>query len=257
MRLDQAIKQTKDKLYHHGRRFRQENWQSQKAPDDTWELLHHTVKGMIPSTMGELVVQTKIKSNWAELQFQERVGGIPLNPGYTFDKWPGFVQRDNATDRDANGQFSHTYMERFWPKRASLTSGIMTDNHGIRYSYGDFQDVINLLEKDPTTRQAYLPIFFPEDTGTHHGERVPCTLGYRFIQRDGMLDITYDIRSCDFLRHFRDDVYMACRLVQFMLQVLKEHSSMWEGIKPGRFIMNITSLHVFASEKELLSKNNT
>ena len=30
-------------------------------------------------------------------------------------------------------------------------------------------DVIDLLEREPFTRQAYLPIWFPEDTGAFHG----------------------------------------------------------------------------------------
>jgi thymidylate synthase len=78
--------------------------------------------------------------------------------------------------------------------------------------------VIDLLRDRPTTRQAFIPIWFPEDTGAHHGERVPCTLGYHLMARDGRLKIVYYMRSCDFLRHFRDDVYMAGRLCQWVCE---------------------------------------
>ena len=71
---------------------------------------------------------------------------------------------------------------------------------GIRFSYGDFNDVLDLLEKEPFTRQAFLPIWFPEDTGCHHGERVPCTIGYHFMRRGNFLSVVYMIRSCDYIR---------------------------------------------------------
>ena len=66
--------------------------------------------------------------------------------------------------------------------------------------YGDLDDVVTLLTNDPLTRQAFLPMWFPEDTGVVHGTRVPCSLGYHFMQRDGRLSITYYIRSCDIVR---------------------------------------------------------
>ena len=48
---------------------------------------------------------------------------------------------------------------------------------------------------------------------------MPCSLGYHFTLRGGLLHVTYFIRSCDFLRYFRDDVYMAMRLGQWALQL--------------------------------------
>lgn len=108
--------------------------------------------------------------------------------------------------------FTHSYQERFWPRNLGF---------GIRYRWGDLDDVVTLLRRYPTTRQAYLPIFNSEDTGTHHGGRVPCTLGYGFMRRDPFFNVWYTIRSCDAIRHFRDDVYLAGRLAQWVLAELK------------------------------------
>ena len=63
--------------------------------------------------------------------------------------------------------------------------------------------------------------WIPEDTGAHHGERVPCTLGYHFIRRDDYLHMFYFIRSCDYIRHFRDDIYLAMRKAHYILEGLK------------------------------------
>jgi thymidylate synthase len=261
-----AIKETKTRLYLWGRETKQEEWQSVKSPQDTWELLNHSLSFQIPITKGVLAKEVKPSLPWAEDQFQERVAGVPLNPGNTYMNWPYYTRTSysDSTHRENHGRFSHTYMERFWPKIVNkrnlaiakkgenlgdLPAWKTEYNEGIRFKYGDLQDVINLLRDKPTTRQAYLPIWFPEDTGVLEGQRVPCSLGYHFIIRKGFMHMTYYIRSCDYLRHFRDDVYMACRLNQHILEAI---SDVHPELMPGLFTMHIVSLHVFMNEKELL-----
>jgi thymidylate synthase len=144
-------------------------------------------------------------------------------------------------------------MERFWPKHAGEDGIKQMPNKGIRYIYGDFQDLINLLKREPSTRQAYLPIWFPEDTGALHNGRVPCTIGYWFVKRHGALHVTYHIRACDFIRHFRDDIYLCACLVQYLLSELSyEGNSEWNTVSPGMITMNIGSLHIFSSEVRIL-----
>lgn len=186
---------------------------------------------------------------WAENHFQERVSGIPYNPPPSHVEWP-FAQKSNEEHTDG-GKFSHTYPERFWP----LFAGEHYEPgrpamQGIRYGYGDLKDVVQLLRSRRETRQAYLPVWFPEDTGAVAGQRVPCTLGYHFLIRDGKLKIVYYIRSCDFYRHFRDDVYMAGRLGQWMADQLDE-------VTPSRLVMHISSLHIFSAERgKIMSENS-
>jgi thymidylate synthase len=185
---------------------------------------------------------------WADDHFEERVSGVPLNPPPSEAWWP-YAQHGNQDHKDEGTEtFSHTYPERFWPKfageaYADMVNSISLDwtpHMGIRYNYGDLEDVVELLNEDPTTRQAYLPIWFPEDTGATKGQRVPCTLGYHFLLRD-QLNVTYHIRSCDFLRHFRDDVYMAMRLGLWMCDRVID-------AKPGKLVMHIGSFHIFEGD---------
>jgi thymidylate synthase len=121
---------------------------------------------------------------------------------------------------------------------------------GVRFQYGDLMDVVNLLAKDPTTRQAYLPVWFPEDTGAVDGQRVPCTLGYHFRLRDGKLNCTYNMRSCDYLRHLRDDIYMAMRLMYWVADMFwTETHHETPGFQLGTLVMTIGSLHIFDGDR--------
>jgi len=211
----------------------------------TYELedVNFTIK--VPESQNQWASEIKPNLPWAEDQFQERISGQPLNPPPSHEWWPFNVKKNELHIKQ--GKFSHTYPERFWPRYASATDdpndrpiGPDGSNRGIRYRYGDLADLVRLLKTRLYTRQAYLPIWFPEDTGAHHKERVPCSLGYHFLNREGGMKIVYYMRSCDFIRYFRDDVYMAGRLLQWVCDQI--------GSKPSRLVMYISSLHIFQND---------
>lgn len=216
-------------------------WQSQKIAEPFREMHDLILDIGIPMMIDDLQKAIKPNLPWAEDHFQERVGGIPLNPPPSAAWWP-FAQQDHKDHTDRDHRFSHTYPERYWPKYAG-TPNVRYANRGIRYAYGDLDDMVKLLNKSPFTRQAYLPVWFPEDTGA--GQRVPCSLGYHFQIRKGLLNCTYLIRSCDFMRHFADDVYMTGRLMQWVAD--KTHTN------TGRLVMHVMNLHAFASDDFRLS----
>lgn len=244
----------------------------------TREVLNFTMEVPIPPRKpGEcameqplFMLRDEIRPNlpWADEHFDERVSGNPTNPGESYLNWPWWrgqydvtasTQGDDESKDDF--RFSHTYQERFWPKHAGEgDSGPHRtyegrDNWGIRYRYGDLLDVLALLDQDPYTRQAYLPIFFPEDTGAVHGGRIPCSLGYHFMLRAGKLHCWYDIRSCDYVRHFRDDIYLAARLQLWVLEQMVElelrgdKPQVWVDVDPGNLYMSIHSLHFHEGDR--------
>lgn len=250
------------------------HWQAIKnvPQTKTKELFMARLQYPIPASVGQLAIDIEPNLPWAEDHFRERVGGEALNPGVQYTNWPHWRGGHRTHDK-----FSHTYMERFWPKLAAggykNARGEATGlrNMGIRYLYGDLDDVVRLLQREPYTRQAYLPVFFPEDTGAVPQERIPCTLGYQFILRENHLHCFYPIRSCDLLRHFRDDVYMACRLTQWVLEQVRTRRNRgthcifddnatipppdpWLGVTPGTLYMHMTSLHIFEGDVPLLEK---
>lgn len=235
-----------------------ERWQgidiSKRPEAATFELLNYNFS----VDLGHehlLDYQADIMPNlpWADNHFLERVQGDPLNPGEQWAKWPWSNSADKF--RDQNGQFNHNYMERYWPKLANGgkdRDGLGGSNEGIRFNYGDLRDVVHQLNNEPYTRQAYLPIFFPEDTGAVHKGRVPCSLGYHFIFRDGRLHINYYLRSCEVYRHFRDDCYLTVRLLLWVLEELRKLDNQWDKASPGIYSMYITSFHCFVNDMRLL-----
>lgn len=230
----------------------------------TNEILNWSCTVPIPTTISGLVMDVHPNMPWAEDHFQERVGGVPMNPDPSYEHWPWWKGQAQASMVAEGKEFTHTYSERFWPKRAGIKPWVRAgmvvdphDNEGIRYAYGDLNDVINLLARDPYTRQAYLPIFFPEDTGAVHGGRIPCTLGYHFMLRNNYLHLWYEIRSCDYVRHLRDDLYMAARLCQHVVEQLQKRQDKlnpgpWVNVKPGNLHFLAHSLHYHQGDVHLL-----
>ena len=248
-----------------------DTWQSMdvsKKPEmATHEVLNFSGSFVMPTTRLDYY-QKMVQPNlpWADVHFEtERVSGQPINPGESWRIWPWGNSADKF--RKADQQFEHTYAERYWPKWAGRTPwGTLEgmpewpadaeEHRGIRFKYGDLMDVVNLLIKHPLTRQAYLPIWFPEDTGVNEGQRVPCSLGYHFIRRGDHLHIGYWLRSCDFYRHFRDDVYLTIRLLLWVLDRLQSGGANdWMEVKPGIYSMWVTSLHLFVNDYKKLYGN--
>lgn len=273
-----AIASIDNNMRHHSQPVHTERWQAidikNNPAAEMRELMY--VEFRVPMQGFRLdYYRDQIKPNlpWADDHFEkERVSGHPINPGTTWEQWPyGLAADKHRTEDD---QFSHSYAERYWPKYANLTEGgilkevppekktPISDSYaftgnlghhypltGIRYNYGDLEDVVHLLGREPLTRQAYLPVWFPEDTGAVHLERVPCTLGYHFMQRAGYFHVYYPIRSCDYLRHFRDDLYLTTRLLLWVLERLRrEYPEGWAKTVPGLFMFWAGSLHCFIND---------
>lgn len=240
-------------------------WQSQKdvtGANTTYEILNATFEMAMPESASEAARITGANLPWAEDHFQERVGGEPLNPPPSNAWWP-FNVNGNALHKE-DEKFSHTYPERYWPKFANIEGEtdkgrqIFVPHVGVRYEYGDLGNVVDLLIKSPYTRQAFLPVWFPEDTGSASGQRVPCTLGYQFIIRDtpdgqGMvLHVTYLMRSCDFMRHLADDIFMTIRLAQWVRDRLQDTG--WYHLKMGKLHFHAGSLHIFEADRAPLAQ---
>ena len=242
-----------------GRSVNRGTWQSVKTELKTRELDDVLLTFEVPPTMAQWQMECEPDLPWAEDHFAERVSGIPMNPAPSYVDWPWHSQsaRDRFMTAGNGERFDHTYPERFWPKhyKGHDYDGDRLEEqdyirHGIHFDYGDLNDVIALLVREPFTRQAYLPIFFPEDTGSTVGQRVPCTLGYHFIRNGTQLDIKYLIRSCDITRHFLNDVYMAGRLLQHVVLHLEGARSSMPGLPhTGKLTMYISNFHLFTEDE--------
>ena len=153
---------------------------------------------------------------WADAEFIERVSEEHINPGEAWKLrkhiWEEFLNGDR--------EFDYSY------------------NHRM---FGKIKDVISLLRDDPDSRQGIINIWNDEDyDGIGGHKRVPCTMYYQLLIRNGQLDIIYNQRSADVVTHFGNDVYLAYKLMANMAFVL--------GIKSGYLYHNIGSLHSYKKD---------
>jgi hypothetical protein len=252
----EAIDYARECLLYSTIPVRTESWQgisTEGRPDmATHEVINHSLTVRVPTENLDLIALDIMPNKvWADEHFAERVSGHPLNPPPSWERWPW---AKSAAKFRACEKFNHTYPERIWPKWAMRDEQAETPHAGIRYYYGDLGDVVRLLQEQPHTRQAFLPIWFPEDTGVVHRDRAPCTIGYHFLMRDNKLHLFYPIRSCDYMRHFRDDIYLAVRLQLWVIDSLRLADDRWLEVSPGDLSMHIYSLHCFRNDWILMRK---
>ena len=156
---------------------------------------------------------------WADTEFEDRIALEVRNPGNAWKTlpkvWEPMMEEhlEGALYRD----FSYTYNERILYQK---------------------WEILNELEDNPNSREAYLAIWNPALDPFRIGRRrIPCTLGYQFFIRNGELQLTYLQRSCNFKKHYQDDVYLARKLQEWVAEQIK--------VTPGIFSHWIGSLHIF------------
>ena len=235
--MNNLINKLRDNLVNDGTIIRTKSWQGTKQPPAMIELLHISEKVQMLEDPKELSDALRASQPWANIHFKERVQGYATNPDPSHSMWAS-TTKDYMSSED---KFSHTYSERMWPTKLMPK--------GIRYDTADLNTLIKLLKDEPDTRQAYLPMFFPEDlTAATLNERVPCSLGWHFIIRDNKLDVMYTMRSCDAMRHLQNDIYFANKLAIWLNDKLG-------GIyKMGILHFVVTSLHCFEQDIKIYKK---
>ena len=159
--------------------------------------------------------------DWCKAEFKERISKDDINPGEAWkmrkEVWEEFL---------VDGEFDYTYNERIsW----------------------QIPLVIEELRKNPETRQAIIEIHSNADDLEFVGgkKRIPCSMFYQFMIRDGKLDIIYVMRSTDFATHFQNDIWLAAEL--------RRHIARELNLERGKFIMFASSLHIYKKDWEKLS----
>lgn len=171
---------------------------------------------------------------WADAEFRERIHdpwtrnefgeayGSPrfLNPGNAWE-----LRKEVWTEYLHFGKMAYTYNELIW------------NNDQVT-------KIINRLKEDPDSRQLWISLWNPDKDPDFLGgvSRVPCSLGYGLQVRDGKLNLHYVMRSCDFATHFRNDVYLAIKFLEWVAEKT--------GYPVGSFTHTIFSLHVYNKDVE-------
>lgn len=168
---------------------------------------------------------------WADAEFKERVTdpwdrtpdgkvdpfSIPeyINPG---EAWK--LREEVWSEYMHDGKLAYTYNELLWNNDQTMK-------------------IINRLKEDPDSRQLWISLWNPNKDPDLLGgvSRVPCSLGYGLQVRDGKLNLHYVMRSCDFVTHFRNDVYLAIKFLEWVAEKT--------GYPVGDFTHTMFSCHVY------------
>src|SRR5688572_11205322 len=114
--ISQAIEYSYRYLANTGRVVKANFWQGQEHFKDMFEAMDLSFRAPMPNDPGVAILMTKANMPWSENHFQERIGGVPLNPPPSHKVWP--FGKNNNEAFTADDKFDHTYPERFWPKFA-------------------------------------------------------------------------------------------------------------------------------------------
>lgn len=225
--FSEALNETQRDLAEMGVEGGRLGWQGKDAGDRVRlkELRNYGFTVQNPS----LANLTRANAPWCEAEFKERITAGTSNPGNAYKLRPEVWEEL----LESNHRFAYTYSERM--------------NTPVETAPALWW-LIQMLREDPTSRRAFLPVYFSEDLQRgQEGHRVPCTLGYNFIISESKLHITYLMRSSDFFTHFQNDLYLATKLQRYIADQV--HSS---GInaEPGEFTFFTNNLHVFARDVE-------
>lgn len=162
-----------------------------------------------------------VHEEWVEMEWKDRLLG-GRNPGRAWrlrrEVWLQFLEYGGSAGKGGLGRFSYTYSERMGGK--------------------NLQAIISRIKEDPTSRQLYLSVWDRSSDIQRLGHRrVPCSLGYHFMIRDGQLHLTYSMRSCDFATHYPNDIALATMMQRYVADET--------GYEVGSFTHFINSFHVY------------
>lgn len=159
-----------------------------------------------------------VNTSWVRAEIRDRhdLGMMEKNPGRAWQEreafWGQFMR---------HGQLAYTYAERLHPQ---------------------IPDIVRELQHHKNTRQAVLTMYdWHSDMKNFGGlDRIPCSMHYQFLLREGKLQCNYVMRSCDLAKFFLADAFMATRLQAFIANAI--------GVDTGTFTHFIGSLHCFKDE---------
>lgn len=167
--------------------------------------------------------QTLEQLAWMRQELEDRLledyrsfGSTQWNPGraweLNYEFWEPFIH---------DGKFSYTYAERWRPQ---------------------IPKVIQILRERPDSRHGIIEMWNSTIDLKNVGgrKRVPCSMSYQFLLREGKLHANYIMRSCDFHKFFLMDVYMTWRLGEYIAEAL--------NVKMGSLTHFIGSLHAFEED---------
>jgi thymidylate synthase len=198
----------------------------------TKELIGYTFKVSDPTIRHQEMIDFMYRNDpeegervrkFIDQEVKDRTSGKPLNPGNSV------YERMNVWNQffEENGRFSYQYAERI---------------NDPDLEVNQIQKVINELRESPDSRQGIVQIFnYTKDHKRIGGKRrIPCSMHYQFLLRNGKVHACYVMRSNDLYGHFAVDIIVAARLQMYIAEQL--------GKGVGSFTYFSGSLHAYQKD---------
>lgn len=109
----------------------------------------------------------------------------------------------------------------------------------MRGEFDQIKQVINKLQKKPSTRQAVIQLFDASDIANQYKD-TPCTLSLQFLIRNNRLDMYTMMRSNDAFRGVPHDI--------FVFTMLQEMIARRVGVEMGMYTHFVTSMHLYLDD---------
>lgn len=154
-----------------------------------------------------------------------------------------------------SGSDSIEMIRAYAPQYKSFAeNGVAHGAYGKRWKYPRIEQTqigaaIELLEKDPTTRQCVVSMWKPNDLMCAISENkkdIPCTLTWQFVLRK-KLHMICTMRSNDVWLGFPYDVYVNTTMQKLIASAL--------GVSPGTYTHQVGSMHVY--DKNVVAARET
>lgn len=138
---------------------------------------------------------------------------------------------------------------KFWTNIANK-DGTINSNYGYcihdKFKFDQWKYVVDLLKKDPGSRQAVIHIKEARDLLKHPCKDVNCTIALQFFVNDGKLDMIVTMRSNDIWLGLPYDLFnFTCMQIQMAMEL---------GIEIGTYYHNAASLHLYARDLDKFNK---
>jgi len=187
----EAIREVERDLYEMGTKVHPPTMQDKDVKDDedysTMELVGYDFRVTDPSRgLREAIEYVGLNPDqilkYIELEVQDRIYEPAVNPGSSYkvrpEIWEEFLH---------GGQFSYTYSERLWDQREAVKRE---------------------LNRRLDSRQLIMSMWNPSVDPYRVGgvARIPCSMYYQLIHREGKLNMIYTMRSSDVLTHWIVDM---------------------------------------------------
>lgn len=162
----------------------------------------------------EMMQENGLSTTFAEFDVLDRLCPTPVNPGKAVQVDTVGVLKDHL---NPDGKLDYTYSERMWYQIPKIT---------------------RVLIEEPVTRQAFISVWDPRvDINNLEVARVPCSIGFHFLRRNGKLNLVYLMRSLEVTKCLGNDIYTSSRL----LEVIAERIA----AETGTITFSVGSLHLF------------